>query len=194
MLSGGRKVDGIRRRTVVVRRKWRKRATVTCRRRTKIVKINQTSPDGSGVEVGSACPVIPAFVDHGERTQGPWNRVPFVNEINGYHHPTRRIPVSCLGALALFERSARSAPWPTGGRPTAIDTEKRSAIVVALEGGATKAAVCLTFGLKRSRLIDSLARIGWSAGIEGQEDASDTTAAIGRSPDRRAVRSSHGSA
>src|SRR3954454_4154249 len=32
-------------------------------------------------------------------------------------------------------------------------------------GGATKAAVCRTFGIKRSTLIDSLARIGWSAGI-----------------------------
>jgi hypothetical protein len=36
----------------------------------------------------------------------------------------------------------------------------------ALDGGATKAAVCRTFGIKRSTLIDSLARIGWSAGIK----------------------------
>ena len=51
-----------------------------------------------------------------------------------------------------------------GGRPVAIDAEKMAAVVAALEGGATKAAVCRTFAIKRSTLIDSLARIGWSAG------------------------------
>jgi DNA invertase Pin-like site-specific DNA recombinase len=110
-----------------------------------------------------------------------------------------------FGALAQFERSliqervraglaAARHRGRRGGRPTAIDIEKLSAIVAALDGGATKAAVCRTFGIKRSTLIDSLARIGWSAGLKGQGDASDTTAAIDRSPDRRAVRSSHGSA
>ena len=43
------------------------------------------------------------------------------------------------------------------------------AVIAALDGGATKAAVCRTFGIKRSTLIDSLARIGWSAGLETQE-------------------------
>ena len=52
-----------------------------------------------------------------------------------------------------------------GGRPSAIDAEKLAAVVAALDGGATKAAVCRTFGLKRSTLIDSLTRIGWSAGL-----------------------------
>ena len=56
-----------------------------------------------------------------------------------------------------------------GGRPTTIDAEKLGAVTVALNGGATKAAVCRTFGLKRSTLIDSLARIGWSAGLKDQE-------------------------
>ncbi len=56
-----------------------------------------------------------------------------------------------------------------GGRPAAIDAEKLAAITLALDGGATKAAVCRTFGLKRSTLIDSLARIGWSAGLKVQE-------------------------
>ena len=42
-------------------------------------------------------------------------------------------------------------------------------MIAALDGGATKSAVCRTFGIKRSTLIDSLARIGWSAGFETPE-------------------------
>jgi transposase-like protein len=69
-----------------------------------------------------------------------------------------------------------------------------AAVVAALEGGATKAAVCRTFGIKRSTLIDSLARIGWSAGAKPQESMSDAPTAIDRDPNRRAVRSTHGTA
>jgi DNA invertase Pin-like site-specific DNA recombinase len=82
-----------------------------------------------------------------------------------------------FGALAQFERSliqervqaglaAARRRGRHGGRPTAINAEKLAAVTSALEGGATKAAVCRTFGLKRSTLIDSLTRIGWSAGIK----------------------------
>ena len=85
-----------------------------------------------------------------------------------------------FGALAQFERSliqervqaglaAARRRGRHGGRPASIDAEKLNAVTLALEGGATKAAVCRTFGLKRSTLIDSLARIGWSAGIKVQE-------------------------
>jgi DNA invertase Pin-like site-specific DNA recombinase len=85
-----------------------------------------------------------------------------------------------FGALAQFERSliqervlaglaAARRRGRRGGRPTAIGAEKLSAVVAALDGGATKAAVCRTFGIKRSTLIDSLARIGWSAGTKVQE-------------------------
>ena len=56
-----------------------------------------------------------------------------------------------------------------GGRPAAINAEKLAAVAAALHGGATKAAVCRTFGIKRSTLIDSLARIGWSARLKEQE-------------------------
>jgi DNA invertase Pin-like site-specific DNA recombinase len=84
-----------------------------------------------------------------------------------------------FGALAQFERSliqervqaglaAARRRGRRGGRPTAIDAEKLGAVTAALEGGATKAAVCRTFGIKRSTLIDSLARIGWSAGRKEQ--------------------------
>ena len=85
-----------------------------------------------------------------------------------------------FGALAQFERSliqervqaglaAASRRGRHGGRPTAIDAEKLAAVIAALDSGATKAAVCRTFGIKRSTLIDSLARVGWSAGIKVQE-------------------------
>jgi DNA invertase Pin-like site-specific DNA recombinase len=110
-----------------------------------------------------------------------------------------------FGALAQFERSliqervraglaAARRRGRHGGRPVAIDAEKMAAVVVALEGGATKAAVCRTFGIKRSTLIDSLARIGWSAGAKPQGSISDAPTAIERNPDRRAVRSAHGAA
>jgi transposase-like protein len=89
-------------------------------------------------------------------------------------------------------RAGLAAAWRRGrrgGRPVAIDAEKMAAIVAALEGGATKAAVCRTFGIKRSTLIDSLARIGWSAGLKMPGSMSDAPTATDRASDRRAVRS-----
>lgn len=85
-----------------------------------------------------------------------------------------------FGALAQFERSltqervraglaAARRRGRRGGRPTVIDAEKLATITGALDAGATKAAVCRSFGVKRSTLIESLARIGWSAGSKGQE-------------------------
>lgn len=85
-----------------------------------------------------------------------------------------------FGALAQFERSltqervraglaAARRRGRRGGRPTMIDAEKLATITGALDAGATKAAICRSFGIKRSTLIDSLARIGWSAGIKDQE-------------------------
>ena len=110
-----------------------------------------------------------------------------------------------FGALAQFERSlvqervraglaAARRRGRRGGRPVAIDTEKMAAVVAALEGGATKAAICRTFAIKRSTLINSLARIGWSAGVKPQGSRSDAPPAIDRDPNRRAVRSAHGAA
>jgi DNA invertase Pin-like site-specific DNA recombinase len=102
-----------------------------------------------------------------------------------------------FGALAQFERSliqervqaglaAARRRGRRGGRPFAIDAEKLGAVITALDGGATKAAVCRTFGIKRSTLIDSLARIGWSAGIK-EGGMSGTTTATERRPNRRVV-------
>jgi DNA invertase Pin-like site-specific DNA recombinase len=102
-----------------------------------------------------------------------------------------------FGALAQFERSliqervqaglaAVRRRGRRGGRPFAIDAEKLGAVITALDGGTTKAAVCRTFGIKRSTLIDSLARIGWSAGIK-EGGMSGTTTATERRPNRRVV-------
>jgi len=77
-----------------------------------------------------------------------------------------------FGALAQFERAlvrervkagldAAKRRGRRGGRPPALDAEKLDAVVRALETGATKAAVCRTFGIKRSTLLDTLARSGW---------------------------------
>jgi DNA invertase Pin-like site-specific DNA recombinase len=78
-----------------------------------------------------------------------------------------------FGALAQYERAltrervqagltAARRRGRRGGRPTIIQGEKLEAVIAALEGGATKAAVCRTFGIARSTLLDTLARAGWT--------------------------------
>jgi DNA invertase Pin-like site-specific DNA recombinase len=110
-----------------------------------------------------------------------------------------------FGALAQFERSliqervqaglaAARRRGPRGGRPVAIDAEKLGAVITALDGGASKAAVCRTFSLKRSTLIDSLARAGWSAGSGRPGVRDTTTATVERNPDHGAVRAAEGTA
>ena len=110
-----------------------------------------------------------------------------------------------FGALAQFERAliqervqaglaAARRRGRRGGRPVAIDDEKLGAVITALDGGATKAAVCRTFGVRRSTLIDSLARIGWSAGLKEAGGTSGATAATERDPDHRVVRAADGAA
>ena len=49
---------------------------------------------------------------------------------------------------------------PDWGAPLRSMASKLAAVVAALDGGATRAAVRRTFGTKRSTLIDSLAWIG----------------------------------
>jgi len=77
-----------------------------------------------------------------------------------------------FGALAQYERAlikervvaglhAARKRGRVGGRPTAISPEKLDAILEALQGGMSKAAVCRTFGVKRTTLIETLGRIGW---------------------------------
>ena len=77
-----------------------------------------------------------------------------------------------FGALAQYERAliqerivaglaAARRHGRIGGRPAVIVGEKLDAIVVALNGGMSKAAVCRNFGVKRTTFIETLARIGW---------------------------------
>lgn len=77
-----------------------------------------------------------------------------------------------FGALAQYERAliqervvaglaAAKRRGRVGGRPKAIVGERLDAIVVALNAGMSKAAVCRNFGVKRTTLIETLARISW---------------------------------
>jgi len=79
-----------------------------------------------------------------------------------------------VGALAQFERNiikervnaglaAAKKRGRVGGRPKAISEEKLELICEALNNGMSKAAVCRTFDVKRSTLIDTLNRIGYTA-------------------------------
>jgi len=79
-----------------------------------------------------------------------------------------------FGALAQYERAliqervvaglaAAKRRGRIGGRPPAIAGEKLDTIIVALKGGMSKAAVCRNFGVKRTTLIETLARVGWPA-------------------------------
>ncbi len=77
-----------------------------------------------------------------------------------------------FGALAQYERAltqervvaglaAAKRRGRIGGRPPVIVGEKLDAIIAALDGGMSKAAVCRNFGVKRTTLIETIARVGW---------------------------------
>jgi DNA invertase Pin-like site-specific DNA recombinase len=77
-----------------------------------------------------------------------------------------------FGALAQYERAltrerviaglaAAKRRGRIGGRPPAVAGEKLEAVIAALEAGMSKAAVCRNFGVKRTTLIETLARLGW---------------------------------
>lgn len=75
-----------------------------------------------------------------------------------------------FGALAQFERaliqerikagieSARRR-GKRGGRPPVLSKEKLASILSALEGNASKASVCRSFGVKRSTLANYLKKV-----------------------------------
>lgn len=76
-----------------------------------------------------------------------------------------------FGALAQYERAltrervsaglaAARRRGRIGGRPPVITGEKLESILTALGGGMSKAAICRTFGVKRTTLIETIARIG----------------------------------
>jgi len=89
--------------------------------------------------------------------------------------------LSVFGALAQYERAlaqeriragleAARRRGKRGGRPRAISSDQFEAICAALEAGASKAAVCQTFGVKRTTLYDALARVDVPAvpSVEGR--------------------------
>jgi DNA invertase Pin-like site-specific DNA recombinase len=74
-----------------------------------------------------------------------------------------------FGALAQYELAltkerilvglaAAKRRGKRGGRPYAIRAETMEAIQQAMHNGVSKAAVCRTFGVKRSTLYDALTR------------------------------------
>ena len=86
--------------------------------------------------------------------------------------PSGEFLFQVFGALAQYERAliqervvagltAARKRGRIGGRPPAIVGEKLDAIVAALDGGMSKAAVCRNFSVKRTTLIETLARVGW---------------------------------
>jgi DNA invertase Pin-like site-specific DNA recombinase len=87
--------------------------------------------------------------------------------------PSGELLFHVFGALAQYERAlirervmagleAAKRRGRTGGRPPVITGEKLEAIIAALDDGMSKAAVCRNFEVKRSTLIDTLARVDWS--------------------------------
>jgi DNA invertase Pin-like site-specific DNA recombinase len=84
-----------------------------------------------------------------------------------------------FGALAQYERAliqervvagltAARQRGRIGGRPRRSPGEKLEAIIAALDGGMSKAAVCRNFGVKRTTLIETLARVGWQSAEESR--------------------------
>jgi DNA invertase Pin-like site-specific DNA recombinase len=87
--------------------------------------------------------------------------------------PAGELLFNVFGALAQYERSliqervkagleAAKQRGRRGGRPPAISKEKLEAITTALSSGMSKAAVCRNFGVKRSTLIETLQRTGYT--------------------------------
>jgi DNA invertase Pin-like site-specific DNA recombinase len=88
-----------------------------------------------------------------------------------------------FGALAQYERAltkerviaglaAARRRGRVGGRPAAITGEKLEANLEALKGGMSKAAVCRNFSVKRTTLIDTLARIQTSNDVGSVQENS----------------------
>jgi DNA invertase Pin-like site-specific DNA recombinase len=92
---------------------------------------------------------------------------------------------SVFGALAQYERAlahehiragleAARRRGKRGGRPRALSPDQVDTICAALQAGASKAAICRTFGVKRTTLYDALARadVPPVASVEGHVEPS----------------------
>nr|WP_245284028.1 recombinase family protein [Bradyrhizobium sp. Cp5.3] len=107
--------------------------------------------------------------------------------------PSGEFLFQVFGALAQYERAliqervvAGLAAARKRSRPQAITGEKLDAIIAALDGGMSKAAVCRNFGVKRTTLIETLARVGWMGSvapakrIKLSHDSSNTARLVSR--------------
>ena len=67
--------------------------------------------------------------------------------------PTRRALATerIRAGLAAAQRRGKR-----GGRPQAVSAEQLEAIIAALQAGASKAAICRTFGVKQTTLYETL--------------------------------------
>jgi DNA invertase Pin-like site-specific DNA recombinase len=95
--------------------------------------------------------------------------------------PSGEFLFQVFGALAQYERAltrervvaglaAAKRRGRRGGRPLAITGEKLDAILAALDGDMSKAAVCRNFEVKRTTLIETLARIGWPTATRAAQE------------------------
>ena len=84
-----------------------------------------------------------------------------------------QLQFNIFASLAEFERSliqervnagleSARRRGRRGGRPKVLDQEKIDHIIESLNDGISKAAICRNFNVKRSTLIDTLNRIGYS--------------------------------
>ena len=89
----------------------------------------------------------------------------------------RELLFHVFGALAQYDRAltrerviaglaAAKRRGRVGGRPPVITGEKLRAVITAFNGGMLKAAVCGNFSVKRTTLIETLARINWPGAEE----------------------------
>lgn len=94
-----------------------------------------------------------------------------------------------FGALAQYERAltrervqaglaAARRRGRRGGRPPVLPPEQIDAIIVALEAGTSKAAVCRIFGIARSTLIDTLTRHGWQGARSTKRVEANITSSV----------------
>ena len=94
--------------------------------------------------------------------------------------PSGELLFHVFGALAQYERAltqervvaglaAAKRRGRIGGQPLAIVGEKLETITTALQGGMSKAAGCRNFGVKRTTLIETLARIGWTESTRAED-------------------------
>jgi uncharacterized protein len=96
-----------------------------------------------------------------ERCAGQWEAADHLSLVANIRR-SQRDKLIAAGITTTAGLAAARRRGKRGGRPVAVEPEKLEAVIAALNAGTSKAAVCRTFGIPRSTLIDSLARVGWT--------------------------------